>query len=202
MSRVNVSLKEFFTTPGNVLVSVKSELIDSQSVLSGTIGVLPGEESKRTSSAGVAVFDLMTGRYLVSAKSSKAGAVIYAVTIDVPDDSDEYEHTELIAEGAGTFTPVIGGGSPNATDASYGLVRLSSGGYGIPETVDTIALARAIASSRLAIAKMVGVLGGAAAFDGLGGIYAFVAGNTDADDGAGTLRPNDYTTGGTLKKFL
>lgn len=129
MSKVNVRLKEILTAPGNVAVTVESVLIASQSVLSGSFGVLPGKQTLRTDVTGYAQFILMTGRYRVTAVSASAGgALAYTVLIDVPDDNVEYEHTELIAEGAGTFVPVIGGGSPDAAEAVAGLVKVAAGG--------------------------------------------------------------------------
>jgi hypothetical protein len=231
MSKVNVTLREFFTSPGNVLVTVTSVLVASLNVVSGSSGVLPGAQSKRTSASGVVQFDLMTGRYRVSAvSSSAAGGLAYAVLIDVPDDNLEYEHTELIVDGATLFDPALGAGSPNAAEAVSGLIRLAAGadGEASPRVVytkaqvdallaasggglvkaNTVADVKAIASVLLKVAGGAFVWGGAAAGDGLGGIYRFKNAGAEVDEGIGGryLRPDDYAGAGvnqgTLEKFL
>lgn len=225
MSKVNVTLKEFFTSPGNVPVTVRSALINSLNVIAGNNGVLPGEQTLRTSAAGVAQFVLMTGRYLVSAVSSKAaGGLAYGVLIDVPNDNLEYEHTELLAEGATLFDPALGAGSPQAAEAAAGLVRLAAGADleaaprivytktqvdallaaagGGQTKVNTVALLRAVTSAIAAVTQSAMVYGGAALGDGLGGIYRWDAAGAEADDGMGVIRPNDFAAAGVWKKFL
>jgi hypothetical protein len=206
VSKVNISLKGVFTVPANVLVTVRSVLVASQNVVIGTLGALPEEGSKRTDSSGRVPggFDLLTGRYQIFAKSPSSG-LAYQPVIDVPDDNNEYEHTQLLVSGAAPFSqplPV----QANATANVFGIVRLTSKGHGIPETFDTISEAIACASSRLAIAKRVTILGSAAAFDGGGGEYFFVVGNAEVHDGISVLRPTDFGAAGinqgTLKKYL
>lgn len=207
MSVVNVSLRGAFKAPANVMVTVSPVLVDSQNVVVGTVGILPETQSKRTDGSGRVPggFAMDTGRYQLRAVSPTNPGIVYQPVIDVPDDDDEYEHTQLIVSGAAPFSQPIPV-QANATEASYGVVRLSSKGHGIPETFDTIAEAMACASSRLAIAKRVTILGGLAAFDGGGGEYFFVVGNVEADNGVSVLRPADFAAAGinqgTLKKYL
>lgn len=67
-------------------------------------------------------------------------------------------------------------------------------------TVALITNLRAVAT--VASNKIATVAAGTVAGDGMGGLYYWLAGNTDADDGIATIRPNDYTTGGTWKKLV
>jgi hypothetical protein len=203
MSKVNVSLQGVFTAPANVLVTVKSVLVLDQNVVVGTVGALPEQQSKRTDSSGRVAggFDLLTGRYEVSAQSSSIAGVSYRVVIDVPNDASAYEHTQLIVSGAAPFSQPISTNA-NASDVSYGLVRLTSNGKAIPESVDTLALLRAVVTSRAAVAQLAFVFGGAAVGDGAGGLYRWDGIGTDADDGAGVIRPGDFGSAGVWRKWL
>jgi hypothetical protein len=226
VSKVNVRLGEFFTAPGFVPVRVRSVLVNSLAVISGSTGVLPGEVIERTDATGLKQFDLRVGRYEITATSSKVGAsgLMYRAVIDVPDDNLTYEHTELIAEGAGTFTPVVGGGSPDAAEATAGLVKLAAGAdleaaprvlytkaqvdalvsgvAGGALKVNTVALLRAVSSALSAVAGAAFVWGNAALGDGLGGVYRWDGSASDADDGMGVIRPSDFAAAGVWKKFI
>lgn len=157
MSKVNVRLNEFFTSPGFVPVKVKSVLVNSLSVISGNIGILPGEMATRTDATGYVQIDLLVGRYEITAASARQGntGLQYREVIDVPDDNLEYEHTELIVDGAGTFTPVIGNGSPDAAEAVAGLVKLAEG-------ADVEAAARVVYTAAQ-VDALLGPLGGGSA---------------------------------------
>lgn len=150
MSKVNVSLQEVFTSPGNVLVTVKAVLVASQNVVVGTVGVLPGTIAKRAGADGRVVggFDLLTGRYQVIATSASYPGLSYQVFIDVPDDNLTYEHTQLIVAGAAPFSQPIPATAANATDASYGLVKLATGAVN-PSRVYTQAQADALLTSSM-----------------------------------------------------
>ena len=76
---------------------------------------------------------------------------------------------------------------------------LISGGLGF-SNVATVAELRTVPTAptnRGALVQANTVAG-----DGMGGIYYWASGNTDADDGIQTIRPTDYTTGGTWKKLI
>jgi hypothetical protein len=150
--------------------------------------------------AGVAQFDLMTGRYLVSAKSVKvSGSLQYAVLIDVPDDLLTYEHTQLIVSGAAPFTqPLLPAG--NATDASYGLVKLTKNGVAPRATVgvwhvnDVAALKAIVTDASNTFATLIKRQAGEPPYfywDGL---------RNDANDAVGftVVRPNDFVAAGSL----
>lgn len=101
------------------------------------------------------------------------------------------------------------------SDTRYRLLQKINGGMqnlqeaiiatGAPATLGVFNVAlisdlRAIATG--AVNKMATVRANTVAGDGMGGIYSWVSGNTDADDGIATIRPTDYTTGGTWKKLV
>jgi hypothetical protein len=204
MSKVNVSLQGVFTAPANVPVTVKSVLVASQNVVVGTVGALPEQQTKRTDLSGrvPSGFDLLTGRYLISAQSPTVVGVGYAVLIDAPNDNAVYEHTQLIV-------PVIGGAAPfsqpistnqNASDVTFGLVKLLRNGAnplavtGVYHVADVAALkaVKSDASNIYAtLFKRQAQEPKEFYWDGL---------RSDADDAVGftIVRPSDFVAMGSL----
>ncbi|HUS37363.1 MAG TPA: hypothetical protein VM680_18595 [Verrucomicrobiae bacterium] len=127
MSRINIRLNEIITTPANVAVTIRSVLVDGQSVVSGNYGILPATWVVRTDETGLAFQFLKLGRYEITAKSAQASdGAQYRVLIDVPEDNNTYEHTALIVEGADGFTTPAPTVVPNASDVVYGLVKTNT----------------------------------------------------------------------------
>jgi len=140
---------------------------------------------------------LIAGFYKVSIDDSSQDLFI----IDVDDVTETVDIIDIITSAIGS-PPSATGTVPFATATVYGKVRLSINGYGIPETVDSIADARLIGKARCAICKIVFVLGYTTAGDGGGGVFFWKVAGTDADDGALFLRPYDYAADGVLQKFI
>jgi hypothetical protein len=70
-------------------------------------------------------------------------------------------------------------------------------GHFVVDDIDALRALTSLATNRLAVVE-----GGVDEFDGQGGIYTWVAGATNADDGITYIRPNDYTTGGLWRKLI
>jgi hypothetical protein len=125
VATVNVRLDQLSDAPAFVPVECRSVLLAGRNVVSGNRGKLPGLALETTDETGLAQFVLGPGRFEIRAQISGSQSVSqYKVLIEVDDNDNEYEHTELIVSGAATFVPVIGGGSPNATESVAGLVKL------------------------------------------------------------------------------
>lgn len=141
--------------------------------------------------------------------------------LSVPDDSNSYDViTLIVSEVTQSADAPAGGTWADASTTVTGGVRIASGGTGSPAivytqtqvdallsatggySVATIAAARALTVAQMTLARVILVRGGAAAYDGNGGIYYFEAAGTAADNGASILRPSNYTTGGNLKKVM
>jgi hypothetical protein len=201
MSKVNVSLQEVFLPPGNVLVTVRSVLVNSQNVVVGTTGALPGQISKRTGSDGRVVggFDLLTGRYQIIARSPTAPDLVYQPIIEVPNDNLAYEHTQLIVSGAAPFSQPISTNA-NASDVTYGLVRLMRNGANPRATVgvwhvDDIAALKAIPTDAShAFATLIKRQAGEPPY------FYWDGARNDADDAIGftVVRPNDFVAAGSM----
>jgi hypothetical protein len=129
MAKVNIRLNEIFAAPGNVQVTVKSELVGgSRNVITGLFGILPGQKSQRTDGSGLTQFVLSAGRYRVQAQSASLASPAFSVLIDVPDNNVEYELPELIVDdgSAGLVTDI---GTTSYTQAVMALAgfRIANG---------------------------------------------------------------------------
>lgn len=141
--------------------------------------------------------------------------------VPVPNDNLEYDIDELLMGLSDVEVAAV----PNATSTQPGLVLANSnpspgpmvvyskaevdaaiaaavaaaGGF----SVATIAAAQALTRAQMAAARLVTVLGGLAAYDGLGGgLFHFNSAGTNADDGIRYLRPVDYSVNGVLSKVI
>jgi hypothetical protein len=70
-------------------------------------------------------------------------------------------------------------------------------GHFVVSDIDALRALTSLSTNAVAVVE-----GGADEFDGQGGIYTWVAGDTTADDGITYIRPNDYTTGGLWRKLI
>lgn len=205
MSKVNVSLSEVFAVPGNVLVTVKAILINAQNVVVGTVGVLPGQITKRTDASGRVPngFDLSTGRYQITAASASVNGLVYQPLIDVPNDSSAYEHTQLIVSGAAPFTQPIST-NVNASDVSYGLVKLYRNGAsplveaGVYHVNDVAALKTVKTDASNVYATLIK----RQAFEPKNFYWDGL--RSDVDDAVGftVVRPNDFVAMGSLGVWI
>lgn len=205
MSKVNVSLNEVFAVPGNVLVTVKSVLVGGQNVVAGTIGILPGQITRRTDATGRVPggFDLATGRYQILAQSGSVDGLFYQPLIDVPNDALVYEHTQLIVIGAAPFSQPIST-NQNASDVSFGLVKLLRNGLsplavtGVYHVNDVTALKTVKTDASNIYATLIKRQAGEPKnfyWDGT---------RSDANDAAGftVVRPNDFVAMGSLGVWI
>ena len=107
------------------------------------------------------------------------------------------------------------GSTARKSDTRWRILQKINGGLGNLETailatgtpsslgffnVATVAALRTLAT--VVTNKAATVQSNTTAGDGMGGLYFWASGNTDADDGIATIRPSDYTTGGTWKKLV
>lgn len=176
MSKVNIRLGEAVVTPALVPVQVKSVKIADASVVVGNVGILPATWAGRTDETGLYVIYLRMGRYEITAASAgNAEGQQYRVQIDVPNDALEYEHTALIVSPT-VFTPAIGGGTPNATQATAGAVKTATTASSLPAVVYRKEEIDALLAGTLAVGG-INVTGGG----GITGADASLAGIVDID---------------------
>ncbi len=189
------------TSPANVPVTF---LLKSNPVVVGNAIVVPGDLVERTDETGFFSVVLGMGDYEMSVTGRNGQAA--KVTISVPNDNAVYDFSDLIVSEA-VYDPSMppGSGAPSAGASVAGLVKTD-----ITEeepvvltmtTYEAEARGFYVANSVVAMRlidhatwnKKVDLLGLAAAFDGQGGDYYWVA-SGHADDGIGYVRPHDYST--------
>lgn len=176
--------------------TIRFSYASAPAVANGGLVVSGTDVVARVSLLGTFSVVLIEGYYNVTIDDNPEDAFIIAVD----DVTETLDIIDIIVSAVGA-SPAPTAIVPVASASVFGKIKLSTAGYGIPETVATIAAARALGKVQLAYCKIVIVLGYYAEGDGGGGIFFWKIGGTDVDDGAEFLRPSDYAGDGVLKKF-
>lgn len=177
--------------------TIRFKYASAPATAEGAIVVSGTDVVAKVSLAGSFSVVLIEGYYRVSVDDSTQDTFI----IVVDDVVETVDIIDIITPAIGS-PPSATGALPIASSTVYGKIKLSSGGFGIPETVASVAAARLLGKVRCAYSKIIFVLGYTSEGDGGGGIFFWKVGGTDADDGAQYLRPSDYSADGVLQKFL